>query len=190
MTEEFTSDPVDFAMRRLASAVNPPDVQDAKQFKAEFRTALKDLPKEALIEGVTTVIRNRKAKSFPSIGEVRAAAEEQLPKAKAAMYGDMSREYRADDSRREEAFKALVRWPDLKWLINTGVHVRVYEYLVEHGDYPSKKDFESMLEDFYRREPDIQNPPNLVRSAAEAIKYRRTELAKRLQPYIRKEAAR
>lgn len=187
-------DPVEFALQRLAAVFNPPEVADPEQFRMEFRTALKDFPPEALIDGVSEVIKTRRAKSFPSIGEVRTACMDTLPKRadqRAQVYHDQEKR---DEQRRAYFIGRLKGHSQLDWMLSKGLHVRALEFAMEHDRLPDSDDWRAMRADIDKVQAHLDealgpSPHYFITRMAEAVQYRRDKLAEELNPQPKETAA-
>ena len=186
-------DPIEFALKRLSAAFLPPEVSDVGQFQAEFRTALRDLSPEALIEGVTDIVRTRKHKSFPSIGEIRQSCLQSEPSS--PRYSSSMPSSRVEDEaeKRLSALAMLAHHPQIERLIEAGMHNRMLEFILETGRFPAGEEWFEVKKDHAKVQAHIAEatgpaPHYFITRMAEAILYRRERLAVDIME-MRKEAA-
>lgn len=189
MTEAPHS-PVERAMMRLAAVFNPPEVADPEQFRLEFISALKDFPSDALVDGVSEIIKTRRAKSFPSIGEVRTACVDAMPRATS----QQAQVYHDHEKRREERrayfIERLRGHSQLDWMLSKGLHARALEFAMEHDRLPEASDWREMRADIDKVQAHLDEalgpkPHYFITKMAEAVMYRRNKLALELKPQLK-----
>jgi DNA-binding SARP family transcriptional activator len=191
--EKLNEDKVDHALKRLAAAYIPPEVSDFDQWRIEFRRALQDLSSEALIEGISDLIRNRKHRTFPGIGEIRQAclqSQPMAPKYSASMPQSVSAD---DEERRRSAIAMLAHHPQVERLIENNIHNRVLEFILETGRMPAAEEWFAVKKDHAKVQAHIAEalgpaPHAMIATMAEAIMYRRTKLTEEIRSMQRSAA--
>lgn len=198
MTDKPAKTPAEIAWNRLSACFLPPEVADVKAFRTEFLSALGGYASEVLTDAVTEVIRTRKHKTFPSIGEVNQACQEQYPSA--PQRPQYVEPWHEDEARRAVAIRTLAEMPGVDRVIEQGVHVMGLEFVMKHGRLPFKDEWLELRQSVVRanelmREAD--SPPDdwtefrihITQTAAGALRYRRKKVADEINALRMKEAA-
>lgn len=181
---------------RLLAAFDPPDKGSEQQeelFMQELRNAIRDFPTEAMTDGVSALIKTRRARTFPSIGDVRQHIMDQLPNRSTSTTSDMHAVYRSEDAKRDEALKTLMALPLAKRqrIVRDNAQVRVFDFVVANERLPSGPEYQTLMEEGIRVQrlmDEVSTPPgdasstfkHITWKAAEAIRHRRAQLAERL----------
>lgn len=188
---------VDHAVGRLMAVFNPPDTPDPAAFMAELKVALGGMSSDALADGVSEIIRTRRHRSFPSIGDVRQACLDVTPRASSAPERrDMGAVFREEDDRRDDAIRMLAHHPQIDRLIACGKHASLYDYIMRTGELPATRtEWDGLQVQFEKVERLLSEADgeaqigadgkitlwwDITRKAADAIRERRAELATKI----------
>ena len=190
--------PAEIAWNRLSACYLPPETADVKAFRVEFLSAISGFSSEVLTDAVTQLIRTRKSKTFPSIGDVHETCMEQYPST--PHRPSMVESHHIDEARRAESLRVLAETPGIDRVIEQGLHVMGLEFVMREGRLPFREEWLSMQSDVLRanelmREAD--SPPDdwtefrvyITQTAAGALRYRRQKVADEINALRRKEAA-
>lgn len=194
MSEEQPTSALEQQINRLLVVFNPPELsdEDTKVFMVELKNALRDFPTDALVDGVTEIIKSRRARSLPSIGEIRQHVMDRLPHGNASAV-DMSAVFRSEDIKRDKAMKTLRELPLAKRqrIVRDQAHLRVFDFVVANDRLPDAGEYRDILHEGERiqrlldeagQAPGEQSSAfrHITWKVAEAIRFRREQIAERL----------
>lgn len=193
---------VDDAIGRLMAVFNPPETADAEKFIRELKVALSGLSTDALADGVTELIKTRRHRTFPSIGDIRQSCIDAIPRTYSSPERrDMSVIFRDEDERRALVIAMLASMPQIDRLVADGKHGVLFDFGMTHDRMPeTREEWASLAGDFARiealRTDTLETAPSsdwahITRTAAQAITGRRERLAEQINSFraMMKEAA-
>ena len=194
--------PAEIAWNRLSACFSPPEVADLAAFRREFIAAISSIDSEMVTQGVSDMISTRKHKTFPTIGDVRDACLSHAPRRQSAAYVDMGKVYAEQDGRRAAALKAMADMPRIDDVIAKGYHSALLDWIVAHDAMPTKADWAVIIDQaeqanaLMKEADDRVQPPgsdgtflHITRTAAEALRFRRSKIATDINALRMKEAA-
>ncbi len=192
-------EPVKIAFERLAIAFNPPETENPEAFWFEFKSALGRFASETLTDGVTEVIRRRKHRSFPSIGEVHDACMATIPSTpqRPQMMSDV---YEVQDAKRAQGIVALAGMPGIERVIAADAHTAGLDFYIENGRLPDRNEWielRAVVERANKLMAEADSVPegmtstwvHITQTAASALRYRRARVAEEIAKLRMKEAA-
>lgn len=138
---------IDYAIKRLTAVYSAPDSTDPAIFLEELKTALTGFADDAITDGVTDLIKNRRFRTFPAIGEIREAVLEHCAKQKTAQV-NYSAVYRDTEDKAARALD-LVR-PKAEQGAREEWLVAYYEFAEERGRLPESDEERRLVRGRFR----------------------------------------
>lgn len=199
MTDQTGKTPAEIAWNRLSACFSPPEVADVKAFRSEFLGALNGFGSEVLVDAVSQIIRTRKHRTFPSIGDVTDACMGQIPSVpqRPQMVTDA---YAVQDAKRREGIVALAAMPGIDRIVAAEAHTAGLDFYVENGRLPTRDEWADLKAVVARANalmaeadgvPEGKSSTwvHITQSAAGALRYRRAKVAEEIAKLRMKEAA-
>jgi hypothetical protein len=190
-----TAEVVDLQVKRLMASFNAPETDDPGVFMQELRGALLGIDTDILVDGVTSLIRGRKYRTFPSIGEIVSAASEAAPRPSSGTYTNLSHVYASDTTAKDRAVENLRSWPLSQKAADGGWLNSMLEWMTDNGgEFPTTQDQKRLIMERARGvndrllEIEREGAGSILMAAAAAILYRREKTAELILGKV-KEAA-
>lgn len=198
MIDHIGKTTAEIAWNRLSACYLPPEVSDVKLFRMEFISAVSGFASEVVTNAVSGLLKNRKPRSFPSIGEVCEACREQYPDPPRKQ--PLVESYYVEDDRRDAAIGMLANMAGIDRVIDRGVHVMGLDFVMREGRLPTRDEWIELGKQVERANElllEADNPPedwrefriHITQTAAGALRYRREKVAQQINEFRMKEAA-
>lgn len=199
MSEHSGATPAEHAWGRLCACFLPPEVADVRAFRTEFMGALSGYSNDVLVPAVTQVIRTRKHKTFPSIGDINDACMAQFPATPQRPH-IVTDDYERVDSLRSAGIAALADMPGIERVIAADAHTEGLDFYVQNGRLPDRSEWaqlRAVVERANKLMAEADSVPeaatstwvHITKTAAAALRHKRERVAEEIAKHRMKEAA-